>query len=153
MKIILLILAGGAMLAAPYLVMAEDVDGAMVTVDGILNRPEYEYSPPKAFFDAPDSDTVLTGPDIYRAEDFGAVADPTVDNRVAIQDAVDAANAAGGGVVVLESGTYGVDQRPTTLPTSEGGILLKSNVFLKGQGMDKTILRVFDGWEQETVYS
>lgn len=58
MKIFLLFLVG-AMLAAPYPIMAEDVDGAMVTVDGILNRPEYEYSPPKAFFDAPDSNTVL----------------------------------------------------------------------------------------------
>jgi hypothetical protein len=146
MKIFLLFLVG-AMLASPYSVMAEDPDGANVTVDGILKRTEYQYSPPQAFFDAPDGDTNLTGPDIYQVENFGAVADPSVDNRIAIQNAINAANRNGGGVVVLKSGTYGVGIRPANATTSEGGILLKNNVFLKGQGMDKSVLRVFDGWE------
>jgi hypothetical protein len=147
MKIFLLLLLVGAMLAAaPYPVTAEE-DGANITVDGILYRPKYEYTPPKAFFDAPGRDAVLTGPDVYRPEDFGALAVPTFDNRVAIQDTIDAAHAAGGGVIVFQSGTYGIGIRPDDVSTSEGGILLKSNVFLKGQGMKTTVLRVYDGWE------
>ena len=130
-------------LAAPFAV-AED--GANVTVDGIKFRPEYDYSVPQEFFSVSDSITALSGMDIYQAEDFGAVADPTVNNRAAIQSAIDVAHAAGGGMVVLQSGTYGLAERPSTLPNSNSAIHLKDNVFLKGKGIGETVLRVVDGW-------
>ena len=61
----------------------------------------------------------------------------------AIQAAIDAVHASGGGVVVLDAGIYGVAGHPTSV----GSIHLKDNVFLKGAGMGETTLRVVDGWD------
>ena len=101
-------------------------DGAHVTVDDIKLRPESEsiFSAPQEFFILSDdsvSVNFISGTDAYRAQDFGAVADPTVDNRAAIQDAIDAAHAAGGGMVVLQSGTFGISKQPG----DNGAILIK----------------------------
>ena len=120
------------------------IDGSNVTVDGIAFRPDYNYSVPQAFFDEPHSDALFWGwdTDVYRVEDFGAVADPLLDNRAAIQAAIDACAAAGGGIVLLEAGTYGLAERPM----GKGALNIRDNVFIKGRGMDKTVLRVLDGW-------
>ena len=123
-------------------------DGANVSVDDIKLRPEYNFSAPQEFFilsDDSGSVNFIPGTDAYQAQDFGAVADPTVDNRAAIQDAIDAAHAAGGGMVVLQSGTFGISKQPG----DNGAILMKDNVFLKGNGIGKTVLRVVDGWNED----
>lgn len=111
--------------------------GATITVDGITSRPSYDYKPPQSFFDGSEIDpsTVLD------ARNFGASADPSIDNRAAIQSAIDAAHAAGGGTVYLPAGVYGVLGHPT----ETGAIYLHSNVFLMGDGMGETVLRVIDG--------
>jgi polygalacturonase len=54
---------------------------------------------------------------IYNIEDFGALADGTTVNTVSIQNAVDAANKAGGGTVKVPTGTF-----------VTGTIILKDNV-------------------------
>ena len=58
--------------------------------------------------------------DIYNVKDFGAVADGKTNCASPIQTAVDTANRAGGGVVLLPAGRY-----------FSGSILLKSNVELR----------------------
>lgn len=82
-----------------------------------------------------------------RVEDFGAVADPTVDNRQAIQDAIDYAHAVGGGVIHLGEGVYGVAGDPR----GPGAIKLHSNTFLQGAGMGRSVLRLVDGWSGKLV--
>ncbi len=113
--------------------------GANVTVDGITDRPVYDYEPPEQFF-APDA--APQGGDVFNVLDFGAVADPGVDNRAAIQAAIDAAHAAGGGIVYLPAGVYGVAGDPD----GQGAIKLLDNVFLKGDGIGETVVRVVDGF-------
>jgi hypothetical protein len=82
-----------------------------------------------------------------RVEDFGAIADATLDNRQAIQDAIDYAHALGGGVIHLGEGTYGVAGDPR----SSGAIKLRSNTFLQGAGMGRSVLRLVDGWSGTLV--
>ncbi len=114
--------------------------GASTTVDGILYRPTYAFVPPDSFFEA---GPVGAEEPLFNVLDFGAVADPGIDNRPMIQAAIDAAHAAGGGMVYIPPGTYGV----AGAPDDTGGIYVLSNVFLKGAGMGESILRVVDGWD------
>ncbi|MFE4651522.1 glycosyl hydrolase family 28-related protein [Streptomyces sp. NPDC056707] len=62
---------------------------------------------------------------------YGAVGNGTVDDTAAIQDAIDDANAAGGGVVYIPRGTYKLTS----------AIALKSHVQLKGDGINATVLQ------------
>ncbi|MEO1694453.1 MAG: right-handed parallel beta-helix repeat-containing protein [Pseudomonadota bacterium] len=112
--------------------------GATVTVDGITARPPYDFTPPASFFDP----TAATDPatPVFAAADYGAVADLAIDNRAAIQAAIDAAHDAGGGVVMLDVGVFGVGASP-----KNGSLVLKDNVFLQGAGIGETVLRVVDG--------
>ena len=111
--------------------------GATVTVDGITNRPDYAYQPPAAFF----AEGEPTGADVFNVLDFGAVADPTVDNTPMIQAAVQAAHDAGGGIVYLPPGVFGI----AAADGHNGAIEILSNVFIKGAGMGQSTLRVVDG--------
>lgn len=114
--------------------------GATVTVDGITSRPVYSYAPPEVFF---SGGAIPPGTAMFNVADYGAVASASVDNRTAIQSAVDAAAAAGGGLVYVPPGTYGITASPAG---GNGGIYLKGNVFLIGDGIGQTTLRVMDGW-------
>jgi len=71
--------------------------------------------------------------------DFGATADNSTDNRLAFQNAIDAAAAAGGGAVWVPAGTY----RFTSANAFDSTIDLRSGVVLRGAGSDETRL-VFD---------
>jgi polygalacturonase len=61
----------------------------------------------------------------------GAVANGTTDDTSAIQNAIDAASAAGGGVVTLTAGTFLIN----------GHLVMKSNVKLTGAGPSATIIK------------
>ncbi|MHC8294133.1 M10 family metallopeptidase C-terminal domain-containing protein [Pseudomonas sp. LB3P58] len=79
---------------------------------------------------------------IFNVQNFGAKGDGITDDTAAIQRAIDAAAAAGGGQVYVPTGTYIVSggEEP-----SDGCLMLKSNVYLYGDGMGKTTVKVADG--------
>ncbi len=81
----------------------------------------------------------------FNVKDFGARGDGRTTDTAAIQAAIDAASAAGGGEVYIPSGTYIVsgNGRP-----AEGALMIKSNVFIKGDGMGDTVLKLADGSAQ-----
>lgn len=112
--------------------------GTTIVADAITSAPTYAYQAPAAFYAA---SSPASGPGIFDIRSFGAVADPAIDNRPAIQAAIDAAHAAGGGVVYVPAGTWGIAMEPG----GYGGVILKDNVFLKGDGMGETVLRLVDG--------
>ncbi|WGK93354.1 putative Ig domain-containing protein [Pseudomonas migulae] len=79
---------------------------------------------------------------IFNVQNYGAKGDGITDDTVAIQSAIDAAAAAGGGQVYMPTGTYIVSggEEP-----SDGCLMLKSNVYLYGDGMGDTTVKVADG--------
>ncbi len=72
----------------------------------------------------------------FNVKDFGAKGNGSSDDTLAIQKAIDAAAAAGGGQVYLPGGTYMVSA------TTGSCLALKSNVSLVGQGMGVSTLKL-----------
>lgn len=68
---------------------------------------------------------------------FGATGDGSTDDGAAIQAAIDAMSALGGGVVYFPKGTY-------YKPASSAAIIPKSNITLKGAGRGVTIMSFSD---------
>ncbi|MGI4837479.1 MAG: glycosyl hydrolase family 28-related protein [Janthinobacterium lividum] len=76
---------------------------------------------------------------VFNAADFGATGNGSSDDTAALQKAINAAAAAGGGTVHLDAGTY-------ILSATAGSCLtLKSNVTLQGDGIGATTLKLADG--------
>ena len=65
---------------------------------------------------------------------YNAVPNDGLDDRAAIQNAIDDAYAAGGGAVFLPAGTYDIQSRTAT----DGALVLKSDVVIRGEGADRT---------------
>jgi parallel beta-helix repeat protein len=72
----------------------------------------------------------------FNVKDFGAKGNGSSNDTLAIQKAIDAAAAAGGGQVYLPEGTYMVSA------TTGSCLALKSNVALVGQGMGVSTLKL-----------
>ena len=104
----------------------------------------YAYSPPEVFMNGGDPYQSLPASQIFNIVDYGAVADPAFDSTRAIQDAIVAANAAGGGLVYIPEGTFGISASDF-LPGKSGSIFLQDNVFLMGAGAGASSLRLVDG--------
>ncbi|MBD8708830.1 right-handed parallel beta-helix repeat-containing protein [Pseudomonas sp. CFBP 13711] len=81
----------------------------------------------------------------FNVRDFGAVGDGHTSDTAAIQAAIDAAAKAGGGDVYIPAGTWTLT--PGGKP-ADGALMLKSNVFIKGDGMGATVLKLADGTDQ-----
>lgn len=79
--------------------------------------------------------------DTLKVTDFGAIGDGVADDVVAIQTALNTANAGGGGTVLLPRGVYSVSAT----------VWMRSNVVLRGMGEDSVI--VADGNYVALAYS
>jgi hypothetical protein len=77
----------------------------------------------------------------YWVEDFGAVGDGTTDDRTAINLAISTISAAGGGCLRFRAKTYAVSRGSD----STVGVLLKSNVILRGAGVGLTVIKARNG--------
>jgi parallel beta-helix repeat protein len=85
---------------------------------------------------------------IYNVKNYGAKGDGVTNDTKAIQAAVDAAHAAGGGSVYLPTGTYIVTGGGT--PT-DGCILLYNNITVYGDGMGTSTIKLRDGWNHDVT--
>ena len=83
---------------------------------------------------------------VFNVQDYGALGDGITDDTAAIQAAIDAAAAAGGGTVQIPAGVYRVSGGEEA---SDGCLMLKSNVYLQGAGMGETVIKVVDGSDQK----
>ncbi len=79
----------------------------------------------------------IAGPVFNAVTDYGADATGITDTTVALQSAIDAAEAVGGGVVYLPPGTYQVSRDPNTETCLR---VESSGVVIRGAGADKTFL-------------
>jgi parallel beta-helix repeat protein len=79
----------------------------------------------------------------FNVLDYGAVGNGLVNDRAAIQAALDAAHAAGGGVVYIPSGTYAIDGGGAT--RTYAGLQVRDNVTIIGDGMGETVIKAMDG--------
>lgn len=82
---------------------------------------------------------------VFNVKDYGAKGDGVTDDTASIQAAINAASAAGGGQVYVPTGTYIVSggEEP-----SDGCLMLQSNVYINGDGMGKTNIKLADGWSE-----
>lgn len=79
-------------------------------------------------------------PDSWMTNEWGLTPSTTVDQTAAMQDAIDALAASGGGTIWLGPGTYMVR-----------GITLKTGVWLRGSGMYSTIIKLIAGSNQPVI--
>lgn len=79
----------------------------------------------------------------FDVDNYGAIGDGQHDDTAAIQKAIDAASAAGGGEVHLARGTYIVSGDGKT---DDGALIIKSNVQLVGDGEGATVIKLADGY-------
>lgn len=83
---------------------------------------------------------------IFDVRDFGATGNDATDDTAAIQAALDAAHAAGGGQVYIAEGTY---RLTGTGDASDGALRVYSNTELFGDGMGRTVLKLADGYSEK----
>lgn len=84
---------------------------------------------------------------VFDVRDYGAKGDGSTDDTQAIQKAIDAAAAAGGGKVYVPSGTWVVSDSDG----SGNALAVKSNVTLTGDGAGDTVLKLADGGAGSTT--
>jgi Ca2+-binding RTX toxin-like protein len=113
--------------------------GSTFVAEGVGAQPTYAFQPPASFLDRTVAPTPSTP--IFDIRSFGAVEGAGHNSLPAIQAAVDAAHAAGGGIVYLPPGVWGVG----VSADGYGSVHLADNVFLQGAGMGLSTLRLMDG--------
>lgn len=86
---------------------------------------------------------------IYNVRDYGAVGNGVKDDRAAIQKAIDAASAAGGGSVYIPSGVYSVSGGGNS--KSLGCLIIRDNVTVYGDGIGQTTVKLKNGWDKDVT--
>lgn len=79
---------------------------------------------------------------VYHVRRYGAKGDGVTDDTVAIQEAIDAANDAGGGVVVVPPGTHLISKQSST--GNRRCLTLRPNVLLYGESRSTSIIKLAD---------
>lgn len=81
---------------------------------------------------------------ITSVKNYGAVGNGTTDDTAAIQAAIDAVSAAGGGTLLFPEGVYGISASASPVGPSGllHGLLVQGSVCLIGQGRATTIRRI-----------
>lgn len=100
-----------------------------------------------------DWELISKGESSINAADFGAIGDDDANDTAALQAAIDAAHAIGGGVVQIPPGTYLVYNQgalDATLPNLHYCLKLYSDIILRGSGRDSTIIKQADS-QQATI--
>lgn len=80
---------------------------------------------------------------VYNVKEYGALGDGVTNDTAGIQAAIDAASSAGGGIVVMPSGTYRYGSQSNG-GGQLAGIIMKSHVTLRGEGIGSTIVKPLD---------
>lgn len=108
--------------------------GEIATIEKQLDLPDFSYA---GYHRSERPLPQVEGP-VFDVTDFGAVANDTKSDRAAIQKAIDAAEAAGGGVVWLPAGRYELAQKNDAMPlyVRSSGIVLRG----EGSGAGGTVL-------------
>ncbi len=75
---------------------------------------------------------------------YGAMGNGITDDRAAIQNAINAVNAAGGGTVNFGAGTFRVGKVPDASHIQVICLQIYSNIILKGAGRNNTIIKLID---------
>lgn len=78
---------------------------------------------------------------------YGAVGNGVVDDTAAINSAISAANAAGGGIVILPDGTYLVGSRSLLVASVYTCIILLPGVILRGASRTGTVIQLANSVE------
>lgn len=78
----------------------------------------------------------------FWVSDFGATGDGTTDDTSAIQNAIDAAESVGGGVVNFGRGTFLINSAPKTINGKSCGLSIPANVVLRGFGPGVSTIKV-----------
>lgn len=84
----------------------------------------------------------------FNVKNYGARGDGITDDTLAIQRALDAADRAGGGTVIMPKGTFIVKGNGDA---SEGCLLIRDNTTLTGAGMGETIVKLQDNYNQKVT--
>jgi hypothetical protein len=92
------------------------------------------------------STTAVPQPAVYDVRQYGAKGDGVADDAKAIQSAVEAARAAGGGTVYLPAGTYRLFTGRTLDPDLGANIELYDNITVKGAGPASTTVVATCDW-------
>lgn len=84
----------------------------------------------------------------FNVRNYGAKGDGVTDDTLAIQRALDAADRAGGGTVIMPKGTFIVKGNGDA---SEGCLLIRDNTTLTGAGMGQTIVKLQDNYNHKVT--
>jgi Ca2+-binding RTX toxin-like protein len=86
---------------------------------------------------------------LFNVKDFGAKGDGVTDDTAAVQAALNAADAAGGGQVYAPAGIYAMSVQTNPRGQSQAAMFIRENTEFFGDGMGATVFRLIDGSNED----